>query len=121
MLEAKIGWIQAVKWLRFMCKPKYFTPKSPKPSVVFGQNGKQFFYMVKYGLTPMQAIKSATVWAADLMKWSDRVGSLDPGKFADLIAVKGDPLKDVTVLENVPFVLKGGHVARDQLTRPCGR
>jgi imidazolonepropionase-like amidohydrolase len=90
-------------------------------SIPFGQNGKQFFYMVKYGLTPMQAIQSATVWAADLMNWSDRVGSLDSGKFADLIAVKGDPLKDVTVLENVPFVVKGGHVARDQLTRPCGR
>jgi imidazolonepropionase-like amidohydrolase len=88
-------------------------------SIPFGQNGKQFFYMVKYGLTPMQAIQSATVWAADLMNWSDRVGSLDPGKFADLIAVKGDPLKDVTVLENVPFVVKGGRVVKDELTRSC--
>lgn len=89
-------------------------------SIPFGQNGKQFFYMVKYGLTPMQAIQSATVWAADLMNWSDRVGSLETGKFADLIAVKGDPLKDVTVLENVPFVVKGGQVIKDELTRSCG-
>ena len=47
-------------------------------SIPFGQNGKQFFYMVKYGLTPMQAIQSATTWAADVMNWSDRIGSLDP-------------------------------------------
>jgi imidazolonepropionase-like amidohydrolase len=88
-------------------------------SIPFGQNGKQFFYMVKYGLTPMQAIQSATKWNAELMNWSDRVGSLDPGKFADLIAVKGDPLKDVTVLENVPFVVKGGEVVKDTLTSSC--
>ncbi len=88
-------------------------------SIPFGQNGKQFFYMVKYGLTPMQAIQSATTWAADVMSWSDRVGSVDAGKFADLIAVNGNPLDDVTILEHVLFVMKGGHVVKDDVSAPC--
>jgi imidazolonepropionase-like amidohydrolase len=79
-----------------------------------GGNAKQFAYMVKYGLTPMQAIQSATVNAADLLGWSDQVGSLEPGRFADLIAVEGDPLKDVTTLEHVKFVMKGGQVIKNQ-------
>jgi imidazolonepropionase-like amidohydrolase len=79
-----------------------------------GGNAKQFAYMVKYGLTPMQAIQSATVNAADLLGWSDQVGSLEPGRFADLIAVEGDPLKDVTTLEHVKFVMKGGEVIKNQ-------
>jgi imidazolonepropionase-like amidohydrolase len=90
-------------------------------SIPFGQNGKQFFYMVKYGLTPMQAIQSATTWAADVMNWSDRIGSLDAGKYADLIAVKGNPLDDVTILERVPFVMKGGQVVKNELALPCGK
>jgi imidazolonepropionase-like amidohydrolase len=90
-------------------------------SIPFGQNGKQFFYMVKYGLTPMQAIQSATTWAADVMNWSDRIGSLDPGKYADLIAVTGNPLDDVTILEHVPFVMKGGQVVKDELSSSCKR
>jgi imidazolonepropionase-like amidohydrolase len=79
-----------------------------------GGNAKQFAYMVKYGLTPMQAIQSATVNAADLLGWSDQVGSLEPGRFADLIAVEGEPLKDVTTLEHVKFVMKGGQVIKNQ-------
>ncbi len=73
-----------------------------------GWNGKQFAHMVKWGLTPMQAIQAATVSAADLLGWSDRVGGIAPGLFADIIAVSGDPLKDVTELERVKFVMKGG-------------
>jgi imidazolonepropionase-like amidohydrolase len=61
----------------------------------------------------MQAIQSATVNAADLLGWSDQVGSLEPGRFADLIAVEGDPLKDVTTLEHVKFVMKGGQVIKN--------
>jgi imidazolonepropionase-like amidohydrolase len=80
-----------------------------------GGNAKQFAYMVKYGLTPMQAIQSATVNAADLLGWSDQVGSLEPGRFADLIAVEGDPLKDVTTLEHVKFVMKGGQIVKNEL------
>ena len=82
-----------------------------------GWNAKQFAYMVRYGLSPMQAIQSATVNAADLIGWTDRVGSLEPGKFADLIAVQGDPTTDVTVLEHVQFVMKGGQVVKNELAK----
>ena len=75
-----------------------------------GWNAKQFAKMVQFGLTPMQAIQAATVNAADLLGWSDRVGAIAPGMFADIIAVSGDPLKDVTELERVKFVMKGGAV-----------
>jgi imidazolonepropionase-like amidohydrolase len=75
-----------------------------------GLNAREFAVMVKLGLTPLQAVQAATVNAADLLGWSDRVGSIEPGKFADLIAVEGDPLKDVTTLEHVQFVMKGGVV-----------
>ncbi|MEJ7617515.1 MAG: amidohydrolase family protein, partial [Pyrinomonadaceae bacterium] len=79
-----------------------------------GGNAKQFAHMVRWGLTPLQAIQAATVNAADLLGWSERVGSLEANRFADLIAVEGDPLKDVTVLERVTFVMKGGQVIKDQ-------
>jgi imidazolonepropionase-like amidohydrolase len=82
-----------------------------------GWNAKQFAYMVKYGLSPMQAIQSATVSAADLIGWADRVGAVEPGKFADLIAVQGDPTTDVTVLEHVQFVMKGGQVVKNELAK----
>jgi imidazolonepropionase-like amidohydrolase len=73
-----------------------------------GWNAKQFAKMVQYGLTPMQAIQAATTSAADLLGWSDRVGDIAPGKYADIIAVAGDPLNDVMELERVTFVMKGG-------------
>jgi imidazolonepropionase-like amidohydrolase len=82
-----------------------------------GWNAKQFAYMVKYGLSPMQAIQSATVNAADLIGWADRLGAVEPGKFADLIAVQGDPTTDVTVLEHVQFVMKGGQVVKNDLAK----
>src|SRR5499426_1755035 len=75
-----------------------------------GWNAKQFAHMVKWGLTPTQAIQAATVNAADLLGWNDKVGVIAPGAFADIIAVDGDPLKDVTELERVKFVMKGGVV-----------
>jgi imidazolonepropionase-like amidohydrolase len=79
-----------------------------------GWNAKQFAYMVKFGLTPMQAIQSATTNAADLLGWSERVGSIEPAKLADLIAVEGDPTHDVTLLEHVKFVMKGGQVVKNE-------
>ena len=82
-----------------------------------GWNAKQFAYMVKYGLSPMQAIQSATVNAADLIGWADRAGAIEPGKFADLIAVQGDPTTDVTVLEHVQFVMKAGQLVKNELAK----
>lgn len=76
----------------------------------FGIDAKQFAFMVKYGMTPMQAIQSATSSAADLIGRSNEFGSIKPGKFADVIAVSGDPLKDVGLLENIQFVMKDGVV-----------
>jgi imidazolonepropionase-like amidohydrolase len=73
-----------------------------------GWNGKQFAHMVRWGLTPLQAIQAATVNAADLLGWNEKVGQIGPGFYADLIAVPGDPLKDITELERVRFVMKGG-------------
>jgi imidazolonepropionase-like amidohydrolase len=64
--------------------------------------------MVRYGLTPTQALRSATLSAAELMGWEDRIGSLAPGKLADIIAVPGDALADLKSFENVGFVMKGG-------------
>ncbi len=78
-----------------------------------GMNARQFAYMVKFGMTPMQAIQSATVVAADLIGWRGEVGSIEPGVFADVIAVKGDPLADVDLLTDVPFVMKGGDLVKD--------
>ncbi len=75
-----------------------------------GGNAKQFAYMVRWGLTPLQAIQSATTNAADLLGWSDRAGAVAPGLYADLIAVAGNPLEDITELEHVKFVMKGGVV-----------
>jgi imidazolonepropionase-like amidohydrolase len=77
-----------------------------------GQNAKQFAYMVRYGMTPMQAIQSATIRAAELLGKESELGSIAPGRFADLVAVDGDPLKDITVLENVAHVMKGGNTVR---------
>jgi len=75
-----------------------------------GDNGKQFYYMVKYGMTPMQAIQAATINAADLLGLKDKVGSIKVGKLADIIAVDADPLVDVTTLTKVNFVMKNGKV-----------
>lgn len=76
----------------------------------FGRNGREFRYMVDNGMTPLQAIQSATMGAADLLGISDQIGSLRPGKLADLIAVRGDPLSDVSLLEDVRFVMKQGQI-----------
>jgi imidazolonepropionase-like amidohydrolase len=79
---------------------------------------KQFAYMVRFGMTPLEAIRSATTVAAELMGWGDRVGSIVPGRFADLVAVDGDPLEDVATLERPSFVMKGGAVVRDADSTP---
>ncbi len=77
-----------------------------------GQNAKQFAVMVRYGMTPLQAIQAATVNAAEALGRSQDVGAIEAGRYADIIAVPGDPTRDVTLLEAVPFVMKGGVVVR---------
>jgi imidazolonepropionase-like amidohydrolase len=79
----------------------------------YGTSAKQFAFMVKYGMTPMQAIQAATTNAADLLGHSNEVGSIRPGKYADVIAVSGDPLRDISVLEHVDFVMKDGAVYKE--------
>lgn len=79
-----------------------------------GINARQFAFMVKYGMTPLQAIQAATVSAADLLGKSDLLGSLQPGKYADIIGVSGNPLEDVRLLENVKFVMKEGKVYKQE-------
>jgi imidazolonepropionase-like amidohydrolase len=78
---------------------------------------KEFAYMVRYGMTPMQAIQSATIVAAELLERPNDMGAIEVGKYADIIAVAGDPLKDITELERVRFVMKGGEVVRNDLGR----
>jgi imidazolonepropionase-like amidohydrolase len=78
-----------------------------------GLNAHEFAVMVKLGLTPLQAIQASTINDADLLGWSDKVGTIEPGKWADIVAVDGDPLADVTTLERVKFVMKGGEVVKN--------
>ena len=73
-----------------------------------GMNGIQFAYMVEWGMTPMQAIQSATSVAAHYLEWDDRVGAVEAGLLGDLVAVKGNPLDDISMLENIDVVVKGG-------------
>jgi imidazolonepropionase-like amidohydrolase len=82
-----------------------------------GLNAMQLPYMVKYGMSPMQAIQAATISAADLMQWKDSVGSLTPGKYADIIAVEGDALADLRSFRKVGFVMKGGTIYLEPKTK----
>jgi imidazolonepropionase-like amidohydrolase len=79
-----------------------------------GLNAHELAVYVKLGMTPLQAIQSATVNDADLLGWSDKIGSLEAGKWADIIAVDGDPLQDITTLQHVKFVMKGGQVYKNE-------
>ena len=82
-----------------------------------GWNAKQFAKMVEWGMTPMSAIQASTVNNADLFGWSDRIGSITVGKYADIVAVDGDPLQNVSILENIGFVMKGGAVYKNTLAK----
>src|SRR5436309_7492994 len=81
-----------------------------------GENGGEFWSMITLGLTSVQALQAGTINAAELMGWSDRVGSIAKGKLADIVAVKGDPLSDVRMLQHVQFVMKDGVVYKDEIT-----
>ena len=82
-----------------------------------GTQAVEFEWMTRYGMSPLDAIRSATVNAADLLGWTDDIGTLEPGKYADLIAVDGNPLSDIKQLEHVKFVMKGGEVVRNDYVK----
>lgn len=102
----RIGFTKAVK---MGVKIAYGTDSGVYPH---GGNAKQFAYMVRYGMTPMQAIQSATIRTAELLGKERELGSIAPGRFADLLAVARDPLGDITALENIVHVMKDGRIVR---------
>src|SRR5712664_401351 len=115
--ERAIGQVQRDNWAKAMkagVKIAFGTDAGVYPH---GDNAKQFAWMVRLGLSPARAILSATAWAAELLDRQKDVGTVQAGRYADLIAVPGDPLQDVRVLERVPFVMKGGTVVKDELSR----
>jgi imidazolonepropionase-like amidohydrolase len=81
-----------------------------------GDNARQFGKMVEWGMKPLDAIQAATINAADLIGWPDKIGAVEAGHYADLIAVSGDPTSDVRVLESIKFVMKGGEVVRNDFS-----
>ena len=91
-----------------------FDPSSPESH---GQNAHEIIAMTRLGLRPIEAIRAATTTAAELMEWQDKVGSIEAGKFADIIAVTGDPLVDITEIERIKFVMKGGIVVRNDIAQ----
>lgn len=86
----------------------------PSSAEGHGQNAHEIIAMTKLGLSPLEAIRAATSSAADLLGWQGKVGSLDAGYYADMIAVSGDPLADIGELEKVKFVMKGGVVVKNE-------
>jgi len=92
----------------------------PSSADQHGKNAAELVVLNKLGLTPIDAIRAATVNGAQLMGWAEKIGSLEPGKYGDLIAVSGDPLSDITELQHVKFVMKGGVVVRNELASCAG-
>jgi imidazolonepropionase-like amidohydrolase len=108
--DAKLGQIQRDNFRKAVAAGVKMSFGTDAGVCAYGTSGRQFALMVQYGMTPMQAIQSATSAAADLLGHSDDIGSIKAGKYADMIAVAGDPLTDIRLLENVQFVMKDGTV-----------
>jgi len=108
--DAKLGQIQRDNFRKAVAADVKMSFGTDAGVCSYGTSGKQFAFMVQYGMTPMQAIQAATSNAADLLGHSTEIGSIKPDKFADIIAVTGDPLTDVRLLENVQFVMKEGKI-----------
>jgi imidazolonepropionase-like amidohydrolase len=108
--DAKLGQIQRDNFRKAVAAGVKMSFGTDAGVCAYGTSGKQFVLMVQYGMTPMQAIQSATSAAADLLGHSNDIGSIKPGTYADMIAVAGDPLTDIRLLENVQFVMKDGTV-----------
>jgi imidazolonepropionase-like amidohydrolase len=102
--------------------PIVFGSGATSAVIPHGIGADQFKYYAQWGMTPSQAIRTAFLPAAEMLNhgWSNQVGSLEKGKFADIIAMSGNPLEDVTEMERVKFVMKGGVVMRDELTAAAG-
>ncbi|HEV2233393.1 MAG TPA: amidohydrolase family protein [Terriglobia bacterium] len=110
--RARIHEVSFRKALARGVKIAFGTDVGPFPH---GTQAREFEYLTRFGMTSAQAIRAATVTAAELMGWQDRMGSIEKGKYADLIAVSGDPLADITELERVKFVMKGGAVVKNDI------
>ena len=108
--DAQLGQIQRDNFRKAVAAGVKLSFGTDAGVCAYGTSGKQFAFMVKYGMTSMQAIQAATSAAADLLGHSSEIGSIKPGKYADLIAVPGDPLADVRLLEDVKFVMKDGKI-----------
>ena len=108
--DAQLGQIQRENFRKAVAAGVKMSFGTDAGVCAYGTSARQFAFMVKYGMTPMQAIQAATTNAADLLGHSTEVGSVKAGKFADIIAVSGDPIADIRVLENVQFVMKDGKV-----------
>ena len=115
--ERAIGQLQRDNWAKAVKAGVRLAFGTDAGIFPHGDNARQFAVMVRYGLPPARAILAATAWAAELLDRAKDVGTLQPGRFADLIAVPGDPLHDMRALESVPFVMKGGVVVKDQTPR----
>jgi imidazolonepropionase-like amidohydrolase len=94
---------------------KIASGSDPGSAGVHGKNAEELVSLVKRGLQPIEAVRAATVNASELIGLQDRVGAIEAGKNADLVAVEGDPLADITLLRAVKFVMKGGVVVKNQL------
>jgi imidazolonepropionase-like amidohydrolase len=113
---------QSFKKARAAGVPIIFGSGATSAAVPHGKQGNQFAYFVKWGMTPVQALQTPFLITATLLNynWVDKIGSVEKGKLADLVAVSGNPLTDVTEMERVRFVMKGGVVVRNDLgTRPA--
>jgi imidazolonepropionase-like amidohydrolase len=99
--------------------PIVFGSGATSAIIPHGVQANQFEYYVRWGMTPAQALQTSFLAAATMLNyhWERRIGSLEPGKLADVIAVAGDPLRDVAEMQHVRFVMKGGLIARDELSQ----
>jgi imidazolonepropionase-like amidohydrolase len=109
---------QAFKKARAAGVPIIFGSGATSPAVPHGKQADQFKYYAKWGMSSAQALQSAYLPAATMLNygWVNQIGSVEKGKFADIIAVSGNPLTDVTEMERVKFVMKGGMIVRDELS-----
>jgi imidazolonepropionase-like amidohydrolase len=119
--DAELGRIQRESFRRAVKAGAKMTFGTDAGVCPYGTSGKQFAFMVKYGMTAMQSIQAATSNAADLLGHASEIGSIKHGKFADLVAVTGDPLKDISVLENIEFVMKDGKVYKSAGAAACSQ